>query len=129
MSNQHTRKARPEASNTEAWTVRWEGASRDRRRTTQQLAAVAAMIALLLLVFAGAAGEQPPSEAPAGHVPPAAFQPGTAIPAGAPVQLTGDTTDLVSWLEQSQASAAGPLPAAADPTDLVHWLEQFEQTR
>ena len=128
MRNQHTRKARPEASNTEAWTVRWEGASRDRRRTTQQLAAAAAMIALLILVFVGAAGEQPP-EAPAGHVPPAAFQPGTAIPAGAPVQLTSDTTDLVSWLEQSQAGAAGPIPAAADLTDLVHWLEQFEQTR
>ena len=48
---------------------------------------------------------------------------------GATVPLTGDPTDLVSWLEQAQASAATAIPAIPDPADLVHWLEQSQQTR
>ena len=129
MDSQHTRRTHAEASTPPVWTMRWESASRNRRTAVRQLAAVAAATALLVLVFAGAAGEQPLAEPPAGHVPPAAQQPSTAIPAGAAGQLTGDPADLVSWLEQNQASTAGAIPAAADPADLVHWLEQFEQGR
>ena len=125
MGNQHSRKAQPATGNRSEWTMRWESASRDRRTTVRQLAAGAALTALLVLVFAGAAGKQPLAEAP----PPAAQQLSTAIPPGAAVQLTGDPADLVSWLEQVQASATAPTPAAPDPADLVHWLEQFQQGR
>ena len=129
MDSQHTRRTHAEASNPAAWTMRWESASRNRRTAVRQLAAIAAVTALLVPLFAGAAGEQPLAEPSAGPVPTAAQQPSTAIPAGAARQLTGDPADLVSWLEQNQASTAGAIHAAADPADLVHWLEQFERTR
>ena len=129
MDSQHTRRTHAEASNPPVWTMRWESASRDRRTAVRQLAAVAAATVLLVLVFAGTAEQRPPSGSPTSPISAEARQPSTAIPAGAAGQLTGDPADLVSWLEQNQASAVGAIPAAADPADLVHWLEQFERTR